>query len=54
MLYVTERAVFALTRGGLTLREVAPGIDPHSLLPLMDFGPVSVEPRLMPAHCFEP
>ncbi len=54
VLYVTERAVFALTRGGLELREVAPGIDARSLLPLMEFVPASIEPRAMSGHCFEP
>ncbi len=55
VLFVTERAVFALTRAGLVLREIAPGIaaDKH-ILPLMEFVPSSVESRLMPAACFEP
>jgi propionate CoA-transferase len=55
VLFVTERAVFALTRAGLVLREVAPGIATEKdILPLMEFAPASVEPRLMPAACFEP
>lgn len=53
VLYVTERAVFELTRDGLVLREVAPGIDPVAdLLALMEFAPATSEPRLMPLSCF--
>ena len=55
VLFVTERAVFALTPAGLALREVAPGIAPEKdILPLMEFAPAAVESRLMPASCFEP
>jgi propionate CoA-transferase len=55
VLFVTERAVFALTPAGLALREVAPGIVPEKdILPLMEFAPATVESRLMPAACFEP
>ena len=55
VLFVTERAVFALTRAGLVLRELAPGIAAEKqILPLMEFVPASVESRLMPAACFEP
>lgn len=40
---VTERAVFAVTREGLELLEVAPGIDPKTqVLDLMAFAPVRV------------
>lgn len=40
VLYVTERAVFELADGGLTLTEIAPGIDVDSqVLALMDFAP---------------
>lgn len=40
---VTERAVFDVTREGLTLTEVAPGIDVRTqVLDLMDCGPVHV------------
>ena len=53
VLYVTERAVFELTRDGLVLREVAPGMDiAKDLLALMEFAPVCREPRLMDASCF--
>ena len=53
VLYVTERAVFELTRDGLVLREVAPGMDiAKDLLALMEFAPVCREPQLMDASCF--
>lgn len=54
VLYVTERAVFELTPGGLVLRELAPGIGAAvEVLPWMEFVPIMGEGRLMPAHCFE-
>ncbi|MCB2224464.1 MAG: acyl CoA:acetate/3-ketoacid CoA transferase [Actinobacteria bacterium] len=38
---ITERAVFRLTRDGIELAEVAPGIDPErDVLALMDFAPI--------------
>ncbi|NUN93039.1 MAG: acyl CoA:acetate/3-ketoacid CoA transferase [Verrucomicrobiae bacterium] len=53
VLYVTERAVFALTSRGLELREVAPGVDlKSSVLDLMDFAPQVGDPKPMPAACF--
>ena len=55
VLYVTERAVFELTRDGLALREFAPGIDAAKhLLPLMEFTPARSEPHIMPIECFQP
>ncbi len=55
VLYVTERAVFELTRAGLVLREVAPGIDVEEhIVSRMEFSPVSGTPGPMPADCFQP
>ncbi|PIE74883.1 MAG: acyl CoA:acetate/3-ketoacid CoA transferase [Deltaproteobacteria bacterium] len=40
VLYITERAVFSLSKDGLILEEFAPGIDPEKdIFPLMDFKP---------------
>ena len=56
VLYVTERAVFELTKEGLLLTEVAPGIDlEKDILAHMDFTPL-ISPALkqMPAGIFKP
>jgi len=52
--YITERAVFSLEEQGLTLIEVAPGIDPErDVLAHMDFRPaVSPNLKTMPAPLF--
>jgi propionate CoA-transferase len=51
--YVSERAVFELTRKGLRLTEVAPGIDIQTqILNLMDFSPIVDDVRPMAATCF--
>ncbi|MDN5299657.1 MAG: propionate CoA-transferase [Clostridiales bacterium] len=55
VLYVTERAVFKLEAGGLTLIEVAPGIDvERDILSQMAFKPrISEDLKQMPAEIFE-
>lgn len=53
VLYVTERAVFRMTREGVELVEVAPGIDlSRQILALMDFQPIINNVRPMPARNF--
>jgi propionate CoA-transferase len=54
VLYITERAVFALHRDGLELLEVAPGLDvKRDVLDQMEFAPVvERDPRLMEAGLF--
>ncbi|HYE06472.1 MAG TPA: CoA-transferase [Planctomycetota bacterium] len=53
VLYVTERAVFALARDGLELIEVAPGIDiERDVVAAMGFRPIIRAVRTMPARCF--
>jgi len=56
VVYVTERAVFTLENGEMTLVEIAPGIDlEKDVLALMEFKPRS-SPNLktMPAGIFQP
>jgi propionate CoA-transferase len=54
VLYVTERCVFELTREGLELTEVAPGIDlEREILARMDFKPIiRRDPVLMDKRIF--
>lgn len=53
VLYVTERAVFELTRDGLRLTEVAPGVDIQTqILDRMDFMPDISSFRTMSVDCF--
>ena len=54
VLYVTERCVFALTREGLELVEVAPGIDiEREILARMDFRPIiRRDPAIMDRRIF--
>jgi propionate CoA-transferase len=55
VLFVTERCVFSLTDAGMTLLEVAPGIDiDKDILAGMDFAPIVDEPRLMDSRLFMP
>jgi propionate CoA-transferase len=56
VLYVTERAVFELQDGHLTLIEVAPGIDiEKDILAHMDFIPrMAAKVKSMPAEIFKP
>jgi propionate CoA-transferase len=55
VLYVTERCVFRLTREGLELVEIAPGIDlERDILARMAFQPIVRAPRLMDARLFRP
>lgn len=54
VLYLTERAVFALKEDGLHLVEIAPGIDVQSqILDLMDFAPRIHGPIPMDAELFQ-
>lgn len=53
--YVTERCVLELTRAGLELLEVAPGIDlEQDVLALMDFRPIVRDPKPMAMKLFQP
>jgi len=55
VLYITERAVFELTKKGLVLTEIAPGVDlEKDVLAHMDFKPiVSKDLKLMDQRIFE-
>ncbi|MGD0100709.1 MAG: CoA-transferase [Acidobacteriota bacterium] len=56
ILYVTERAVFKLIDGELTLIEIAPGIDlEKDILAHMEFKPrIAADLKLMPQEIFYP
>ena len=44
--FITERCVFRLTKGGLVLTEIAPGVDlQKDILDLMEFTPI-ISPNL--------
>ena len=55
VLYVTERAVFELNEDGLSLREIAPGINLKTdVLDRMGFAPIIPEKLTqMPSDCFQ-
>ena len=53
MLYITERAVFQLTRQGVELIEIAPGVDlKRDVLDQMDFEPLMNEVKVMDERIF--
>lgn len=54
VIYVTERAVFRLTKGGIVLIEIAPGIDlERNIIGQMEFKPiVSPDLKLMDSRIF--
>jgi propionate CoA-transferase len=55
-MYITECCVFTLTKDGLELIEIAPGVDlEEDILAHMDFRPlIKQPPRLMDARIFRP
>ncbi len=56
VLYITERCVFSLSKEGMELIEIAPGIDlEKDIFPMMDFRPIIKKPPcLMDERIFKP
>jgi propionate CoA-transferase len=53
VLYITERAVFQLRPEGVTLIEIAPGVDlQKDILDQMDFKPIIGDVKMMDARLF--
>lgn len=53
VIYITERCVFKMTKAGLELTEIAPGIDIElDILTQMDFQPLIKDPQLMDLKIF--
>lgn len=53
ILYITERAVFRLTKEGLVLTEIAPGVDlEKDILAHMEFAPIMKDVKLMDSRIF--
>jgi len=55
VLYITERGVFKLVKGGIELIEIAPGIDlQKDILDQMEFKPfISDDLKTMPSSIFD-
>jgi propionate CoA-transferase len=54
VLYITERCVFRLTRDGIELTEIAPGMDlKKDILAYMDFKPIVKDLRTMDPRIFK-
>jgi len=54
VVYITERAVFKLTKDGVILEEIAPGIDiDHDVLEKMEFKPKIDEIKEMDESIFK-
>jgi propionate CoA-transferase len=52
--YITERAVFSLSKDGLVLEEIAPGIDiDKDILGQMDFAPTVGDVKTMDTRIFK-